>query len=67
MTNLVKKSGFYLRTFLWKAGVGAASFVASLFLSFMTAQAENWEEVWPDAYYLNGDTAFVDLESGFIL
>ncbi len=32
----------------------------------ITAQAATWEEVWPDAYFLNSDTTFVDLNSGFI-
>ncbi len=66
MTKLVKKTGFNLPLFWWKAGGCAALFTASLFLMPLPAQADNWQEVWPDAYYLNADTAFVDLESGFI-
>lgn len=40
-------------------------FLGLLFTAF-PAQAENWEEVWPDAYYLNSDTTFIDYETGFI-
>ncbi len=66
MTRLVKKTGIN-RQILWqKARVWAVTFIVSLLLIPITAQADNWEEVWPDAYYLNADTAFVDLESGFV-
>jgi len=66
MIKLVKKTRLNLHIPWRKAGVYAVWFVAGLLLMPTAAQAENWEEVWPDAYYLNGDTAFVDRESGFI-
>ena len=66
MGSAVKKTRLDLKILWQKPAVWAITFVASLLLMLMPAKAENWEEVWPDAYYLNADTAFVDYESGFI-
>jgi hypothetical protein len=56
----------HLQTF-WRNGRPyVAIFLLSLLFFPITAQAEAWEEVWPDQYYFNSDTAFVDLETGFV-
>lgn len=55
-----------LRAFWLNGGPYVYVFLLCLIFFPASAQAATWEEVWPDAYYFNSDSTFVDLESGLI-
>lgn len=69
--GLAGKKNFRLRTILGifenVPAMRMAVLLSSLVLACGPALAQNWEEVSPDLYYYDPDSAFVDMESGVVV